>query len=275
MSRWGRIVILSPLLLAGCRKDAGVSESSSVLRLAVTTSTRDSGLLDVLVPVFEGKHGTRVDVIAAGTGKALKLGENGDVDVVLVHDRAAEDAFMAAGHGIRRENVMHNSFELLGPPADPAKVREADAIAGLGRIASGKHRFVSRGDDSGTHKRERALWKAGAGRPEWDAYVESGQGMGATLTMADQMNAYVLADRGTYLKFKSKIGLVPLAFQSEALRNPYGVLAVHPDKHPRINHPRADALVDFLISAEAQRIIGDYKVEGESLFHPAQTVATE
>jgi len=224
--------------------------------------------LDVLVPIFEKEQGVRVDVIAVGTGAALKLGEAGDVDVVLVHAREAEDAFMEAGHGVRREDVMYNTFEILGPADDPAGIRGMEPAAALRKIAGGGQRFVSRGDDSGTHKRERKLWNDGGQRPQWDGYVESGQGMGATLTMADQMNGYVLSDRGTYLKFKNKIRLVPLVTSSESLRNPYGIMVVNPQKHSSIKGELAQSFVDFMISAEAQQLIRDYKIEGEQLFYP-------
>jgi tungstate transport system substrate-binding protein len=259
------ILPVAACLFSGC--DQG-GQPVSVLRLAVTTSTRDSGLLDVLVPVFERQHGVRVDVIAAGTGKALKLGEAGDVDVVLVHARAAEEAFMAAGHGVRREEVMYNTFEILGPADDPAGIRDTEPAAALRKIADGGHRFISRGDDSGTHKRERALWQVHGDRPNWDAYVESGQGMGATLTMADQMSGYVLTDQGTYLRFRDKINLVELVTELPALRNVYGVLLVNPAKHERINARSAEAFVDFLLGAEAQRIVASFTIGGERLFHP-------
>ncbi len=265
---------LLTLLLAGCAQDVSQDaaenhpDSSSVLRLAVTTSTRDSGLLDRLVPVFEQQHNARVDVIAAGTGKALKLGESGDVDVVLVHSRRDEDAFMQAGHGVRREDIMYNTFELLGPDSDPAAVRGMEAASALKQIASTGNRFVSRGDQSGTHKRELTLWKAAGGLPQWDQYVESGQGMGHTLIMADQMQAYVLADRGTYLAFHEKVTLVPLAAQTEALKNPYGIIVVNPNKNERINEHLAQAFVDFMISPTAQRIIAGFRINGELLFHP-------
>ena len=236
--------------------------------MAVTTSTRDSGLLDELLPVFERQSGIRVDVIAAGTGKALKLGAGGEVDVVLVHSRPEEDAFIAAGYGVRREDVMFNTFELLGPSADPAKVQGLPAVEALAAIAAAKQPLASRGDDSGTHKRELALWKQSGGRPDWDGYVESGQGMGRTLIMADQRQAYVLADRGTFLKLQSKLGLVPLAHQDETLRNPYGILVVNPDKDPRINVTGAHRLADFFVSRETQQRIRAYQVEGESLFYP-------
>lgn len=241
--------------------------------MAVTTSTRDSGLLDDLLPVFERQSGIRVDVIAAGTGKALKLGAGGEVDVVLVHSRPDEDAFIAAGHGVRREDVMFNTFELLGPPADPAKVRGLPAVEALAVIAAAKQPLASRGDDSGTHKRELALWKQAGGRPDWDGYVESGQGMGRTLIMADQRQAYVLADRGTFRKLQAKLDLVPLAQQDKTLRNPYGILVVNPDKDTRINVAGAHRLADFFVSREIQQRIRAYQVEGESLFYPLRLPA--
>jgi tungstate transport system substrate-binding protein len=239
-----------------------------VLRLAVTTSTRDSGLLDLLTPVFEQQHNVRVDVIAVGTGKALKLGENGDVDAILVHARRAEEAFMKAGHGIRREGVMQNSFEVLGPTSDPADIRGRTAAEALRKIAAEKQRFVSRGDESGTHSRELLLWASAGGKPLWETYVESGQGMGASLVMADQMQAYVLTDRGTYLSFRDKIDLVPLVKSTDELLNTYSVIVVNPSKHPRINDDLAQSFVDFLIAEPAQRLIGDHRIDGEPLFQP-------
>lgn len=242
--------------------------AGSVLRLAVTTSTRDSGLLDVLIPVFEKQHGARIDVVAEGTGAALKLAAAGDVDVVLVHARAAEDAFMAAGHGVRRENVMYNRFEILGPANDPVGIGSLEPAAALQLIAATKRRFVSRGDNSGTHQRELGLWRQGGGRPIWGDYIESGQGMGATLIMADQMEAYVLCDRGTHLKLQHRIGLVPLVTTPKGMRNPYGILVVDPMKHPAINGELAQAYADFMISASAQRLISDYRVGDQQLFYP-------
>lgn len=256
-------------MLAGCeQRGAEADVPSPVLRLAVTTSTRDSGLLDLLVPIFEREHRVRVDVIAVGTGAALKLGEAGDVDVVLVHARQAEDAFMAAAHGIRREDVMYNTFELLGPPNDPAGIRNLDPIVALQKIASAQQPFVSRGDESGTHIREKQLWEAAGERPAWDDYVESGQGMGATLTIADELNAYVLTDRGTYLKFKPKIRLIPLAAAAPPLRNSYGILVVNPQTHPGVRADLADAFVDFMISPQSQQRIRNYTIAGEPLFYP-------
>ena len=260
------ILLLLGICCWGCGTES--TRTQQRLLLATTTSTRDSGLLDLLLPPFQKQHRARVDVIAAGTGKALKLGELGDVDVLFVHARQAEDAFMAAGHGIRREEVMFNTFELLGPQTDPAEVQGLEATAALQKIAANGAPFISRGDDSGTHKRELWLWKTSGNQPTWPNYRESGQGMGATLTIADEKSAYVLTDRGTFLHFREKIDLVPLAAQSEALKNPYGVIVVNPEKHPAMHSQLADAFVDFLISFEAQQIIADYRLAGEALFTP-------
>ena len=247
---------------------AAPTPPQGVLRLAVTTSTRDTGLIDELVREFEKPNSVRIDVVAVGTGKALKLGENGDVDIVLVHARAAEDRFMVAGHGARREDVMYNRFEVLGPAAVPARIKGMAAVEALQRIAGGKHRFVSRGDQSGTHQRERSLWQKGGGRAAWDGYVRSGQGMGATLVMADQMQAYTLSDRGTYLAFKARIELVPLVTYTEDMRNPYGIMTVNPNKNEQVRYQLADRFVDFMISTQAQKMIRDFHIEGEQLFHP-------
>lgn len=277
MKQWLGVILAAGLSLPGCdaRNTGTGSAGSTRLRLAVTTSTQDSGILDVLVPLFEAEHAVRVDVIPVGTGKALKLGSRGDVDVVLVHARQAEDAFLAAGHASRREDVMFNTFELLGPPDDPAGIRGRDPVASLRTVAEHNHRFISRGDDSGTHQREKSLWASGGGRPDWPGYIEAGQGMGATLIMADQMSAYVLTDRGTYLRFRDKIDLVPLAAASSNMRNPYGILTVNPDRHPGVNHALADRFVDFLIAPEAQRIIRDFRVAGEPLFYPLRLSETD
>ena len=258
------------LFCLGCESaDRAESRPSTVLRLAVTTSTRDSGLLDQLVPVFEKDHGVRVDVIAVGTGKALKLAEAGDVDALLVHARKAEDAFMAAGFGSRREDVMYNTFLIIGPAGDPAQVQGLEAAAALRQIMTTGQSFVSRGDESGTHQRELTLWEAGGGKAAWEKYVESGQGMGASLMMADQMRAYILTDKATYLRFKSKTELTPMVTSSRGLRNPYGIIVVKTGL-PSIagNVTRANAFVDFLISESGQKRIRDYMLEGERLFYP-------
>lgn len=250
---------------------ASVTDSSaeqSVLKVASTTSTRDSGLLEILLPEFEKASNCRVDLIAVGTGAALKLGEAGDVDAVLVHARSAEDIFMDQGHGIRHESIMHNFFIIAGPAADPAQAKGTDAVSALQRIAAGKHRFVSRGDDSGTHKREQLLWQKVGCRPEWHDYVESGQGMGPTLIMADEMNAYVLTDKGTWLKQSDKFQLVPLVKGADDLKNPYAVMVVNPEKSSAINADLANRFSDFLISERAQELIANYEINGHRLFHP-------
>ncbi len=248
---------------SGCTK-----QQARVLRVATTSSTVDSGLFDKLVPVFEGKNAARVDVIATGTGKALKLGERGDVDVVFVHSRAAEDRFMAAGHGIRRKDVMFNNFEILGPPEDPARIKGVEPVSALARIARGRHRFVSRGDGSGTHTRETALWNRASLDPQWKAYTESGRTMGATLIMADQMRSYVLADRGTYLRFKRKVRLIPLAKVTKLLHNPYGIIVINPAKNATLDGRLANAFVDFFVTPSTQLMIREFRVGGERLFHP-------
>ncbi len=244
------------------------SGEESVLKVASTTSTRDSGLLDVLLPEFEKANNCRVDLIAVGTGAALKLGEAGDVDAVLVHARSAEDKFMNAGHGIRHEPIMHNFFIIAGPATDPAMAKGTDAVSALRKIAAGKHRFVSRGDDSGTHKREQSLWQKIESRPDWNNYIESGQGMGPTLIMADEMNAYVLTDEGTWFKQSEKFQLVPLVKGADDLKNPYAVMVVNPEKSHAISVDLANRFADFLISERVQQLIANYEINGQRLFHP-------
>lgn len=258
--------ILFFALVVGCT--GSQSSPERVLRLATTTTTRDTGLLDVLIPPFEEAEGVRVDMIVVGTGEALKLGRAGDVDAVLVHAREAEDAFMAAGAGSQREDVMFNTFEVLGPPDDPAGVRGLAPDTALQKIAAGKFPFVSRGDDSGTHKRELWLWEKGGGQKPWSEYLETGLGMGATLTIADETQAYVLCDRGTFLYSKPKIELVSLVAGSADLRNPYGAMVVNPEKHPEARADLANAFLDYLVSARTQALIRDYQIGGESLFYP-------
>ena len=266
------LIGLSFLLLVGC-SDAN-SSAPSVLRLAVTTSTRDSGVLDQIIPEFERRHQARVDVIAVGTGAALKLGMTGDVDAVLVHSREAEKEFVQAGHGSRREDVMYNAFVLLGPSQDLASIRGLDPIQAFQQIAKHEAPFLSRGDESGTHIRELQLWTDGGGRPEWDGYQQSGQGMGASLIMADEMQAYLLCDQGTFLKLEDRVDLEVLVAGADILRNPYGVLVVDPDRHESVNETLAEMFVDYLVSDETQAIIRDYRVNGEPLFFPRQRMKT-
>lgn len=261
-------------MLIGACSDHGAGEplqdegQAEVLRLAITTSTRDSGLIDVLVPPFEDQYEARVMVIAVGTGQAMKLGEQGEVDVVLVHAPEAEHRFMQAGHGARHEQVMFNTFELVGPADDPAHIRDLPASAALQAIAVSNQRFISRGDNSGTNQRELAMWQSSGGLPTWEGYIESGRGMGATLIMADQMRAYTLTDRGTRLAHQNKIDLENLVSASEELLNTYGAMTVNPTKHGQINGPLANSFLDFLISPKIQTLIGQFTVSGQPLFYP-------
>lgn len=242
---------------------------SGRLRLATTTSTENSGLLAELIPPFEDRTGLKVDVIAVGTGQALKLGETGDVDLVLVHARASEDAFVAAGHGVDRRDVMHNDFIILGPSRDPAGVRDmGNAAEALKAIANRRESFISRGDDSGTHKKEKDLWKQAGLSPKGRWYRDVGQGMGAVITMSDDMQAYTLADRGTYLSMKSKITLEVLVESDPKLFNPYGIIAVNPAKHPHVNYNGAMRFIAWITSPEGQNIIGAVQREGQVLFYP-------
>ena len=239
------------------------------LRLATTTSTDNSGLLAVLHPAFEEKHNIKVDVIAVGTGKALRLGRNGDVDVVMVHAPGAEKDFVAKGFGVERLPVMHNDFVVLGPKADQANVKDAPTLGeALQRIATSESVFVSRGDDSGTHKKEKSLWQMAAVEPQGDWYLAVGQGMGAVLQISNNKAAYTLTDRGTYLAYKNKINLDVVYEGAQNLFNPYHVILVNPEKHSHVKTELAQTYIDFIRSAEGQAIIADFKVNGELLFHP-------
>jgi tungstate transport system substrate-binding protein len=243
------------------------------LKLSSTTSTDNTGLLAYLLPKFTERTGLRVDVIAVGTGRALTLAENGDVDVTLVHAPSRERAFVEAGFGVNRRTVMANYFIIVGPEADRAGVAKAEsAEAAFERIAQSRAPFVSRGDDSGTHTKERAIWKAVLGAvphgKSW--YLESGKGMGETLTMADEKHGYTLSDSGTYLKYSGKLDLqILFRRQSDLLYNPYGVIAVNPARHPHVNYFGAMQLIGFLTSPEGQKLIGDFKDKlGNQLFEP-------
>ncbi len=239
------------------------------IMLATTTSTDHSGLLRHLLPVFERESGYRVRVIAVGTGKALRMGRDGDVDLVLVHAPAAEQAFVIGGFGTEREAVMYNDFILVGPSGDPAGLgKTGSAAVALKRIAASQALFVSRGDDSGTHKKERALWKAAGIQPGGTWYRQAGQGMGKVLQMADEMEAYTLADRGTWLAYRDKSTLAITHEGDTAMHNPYGIIAVNPQRHPGGNYAGAKRLIRWITSAGAQRMIGDFRIGGEQLFTP-------
>jgi tungstate transport system substrate-binding protein len=256
-------VLVLAVFLAPAFADDGM------LRLATTTSTDNSGLLGILLPPFEKQTGMQVHVIAVGTGKALRLAREGDVDVVLVHARKAEDALVNDGFGVNRRDVMYNDFIIVGPEKDPAGIRGMkDAVAALRNIQASGNLFVSRGDDSGTHKKERQLWEAAKLTPGGDWYREAGQGMGKVLQMAGELDAYTLTDRGTWLAMQAKLPLKELASGDPRLFNPYGVIAVNPDRYRDINYRGAMRLIAWLTSVEGQKIIEDFRIDGQPLFVP-------
>ena len=258
-------------VLLGLLAAAPAQAQRSAVILATTTSTQDSGLLDVLVPLFEKKTGYTVKTIAVGTGQALTLGDRGEADVVLVHAPKLELEYLAKGNLINRRLVMHNDFILVGPPEDPAGIKGLKKAAeAFKKIADRKSKFVSRGDNSGTHNKEKALWKAAGITPKGGWYIESGQGMGATLTIAFEKGAYTLTDRATYLAFKKRIRLAILLEGDAPLLNIYHVLEVNPARYPKVNAAGGKAFADFMVSAEAQAVIKSFGVEkyGEPLFFP-------
>ncbi len=241
------------------------------ITVASTTSTEQSGLFEYLLPAFTAKTGIQVKVVAVGTGQALDIGRRGDADVVFVHDRQAEDRFMAEGQGVRRFDVMYNDFVVVGPKDDPAGIGGTkDVLTAFGKIAAARMPFISRGDRSGTHAAELRYWKAAgidpAGKSDW--YKEIGQGMGPALNTAAAIDAYTLSDRGTWLSFKNRGGLVILVEGDRRLFNQYGVMRVDPAKHPSVKGAEAQAFVDWLISPEGQRTIAGYSINGEQLFFP-------
>ena len=249
-----------------------VPRGANNLILATTTSTQDSGLLDYLLPEFESAYGATVSVVAVGTGQAIKLGEDGNADVLLVHARALEDAFMAAGHGSRREDVMYNDFVIVGPASDLAGVGGlTNATDAFTKIATSEGTFISREDQSGTYTKEQEIWQAAGIGPSGDWYISAGQGMGAVLTMADEKEAYTLSDRATYLaQTKQGLGLKLLVEGDPILFNPYGVIAVNPDKGPQINASLATTFIDWLVSEPTQELISQFGVVdfGQPLFTP-------
>ncbi len=271
-------MMVSIFAVAGCEKQTETPPSQSVvtpenpqLKLATTTSTQDSGLLDAILPVFEEQTGYDVEVIAVGSGAAMSMGESGDVDVLLVHSRAAEDQFIADGFGIDRHDVMYNDFLIIGPTADPAGIKGGtDAAVALVNISETAATFLSRGDDSGTHKKELVLWKAASIEPSGSWYNSVGKGMADTYRMADEMQGYTLIDRATYLANKGNYSLEAMVEGDELLFNPYGVIAVNPEKYPNLNYEGATAFIEWLISEEAQTLIGEFGQDqfGQSLFIP-------
>jgi tungstate transport system substrate-binding protein len=249
---------------AEAQERAQVRVQERAITVASTTSTEQSGLFGYLLPQFSKAEGIGVKVVAVGTGQALDIGRRGDADVVFVHDRPAEDKFMAEAQGVKRFDVMYNDFVIVGPKADPAR------IAG-DKIAAAKAPFISRGDHSGTHEAELRLWQQAGidvaiARDGW--YREIGQGMGPALNMASSLNAYLLSDRGTWLSFKNRGDLLILTEGDKRLFNQYGVMLVNPAKHPNVKAQDGQAFIDWLISPKGQEIIAGYKVGGEQLFFP-------
>jgi tungstate transport system substrate-binding protein len=289
------IAVIGGILLAGLFAQTVVA-SEKVLKMSTTTSTQSSGLLDLLLPVFEKETGIKVKVIAKGTGAAIRDGQDGNVDVIFVHAKGREEKFVADGWGTKRYAVMHNDFVIIGPPADPAGIKGmSDAGKALSKIASEKQGFISRGDDSGTHTKEQFLWeKSGItlvdktqtivkkGRKKdvsfrmpvdsVDWYLSIGQGMGKTVTFADEKQVYTMSDRGTYIKYKyGKTPAVELDVLCEGgadLANPYGIIPVNPEKYPHVQSGLAMEFVNWITSEKGQKMINDYRLEGKQLFYP-------
>ena len=274
-------VLILTVLLSGCgtNQQAQVGEKEQQAKvvnkeiiMATTTSTQDSGLLDYLLSEFKKDTGYDIKVVAVGSGQAIKMGEDGEADVLLVHAKASEEEFIKAGHGIKRNDVMYNDFVLIGPK-DDSKVKDnskGEALTALKYINDNKIKFVSRGDDSGTNKAELKLWKDLNIEPTGDWYVSAGKGMGAVIVMANEMKAYTLADRATYLSMKDKTDLNIIVEQDPKLYNQYGVIAVNPNKNDKINKEGAQAFVDWILSEKVQKLIGEFGVEkyGQPLFTP-------
>ena len=266
--------LIGTVLAAACAAIVALPASAQQKSIVVasTTSTEQSGLFGHILPMFTAKTGIQVKVVALGTGQALDVGRRGDADVVFVHDRVAEDRFVADGWGIGRRDVMYNDFVLVGPKADPAKVAGTkDVAAALKRIADTRAPFVSRGDKSGTHMAELRYFKLAdvdplSGKGSW--YRETGSGMGPALNTASSMNAYILADRGTWLAFKNRGDLVIVVEGDKRLFNPYGVMLVNPARHPHVKVAEGSVFIDWLVSKEGQDAIASYKVGGEQLFFP-------
>lgn len=262
---------LIAMLLGSCSRGQGPAAAAREVILATTTSTQDSGLLGVLLPEFEKARNIKVKVIAVGTGEALALGARGDADILLVHARAAEDEFMAKGYGLLRLDVMHNDFVLVGPLSDPAKAKGQGIIEAFRKIHEAASTYASRGDKSGTHKKEQDLWRAAgvdpSGKP-W--YLSTGQGQGETARVATEKQAYTLIDRGTWLSMKSSLKLEVVSEGDPKLHNPYGVIVVSAQKFPKVHEAEAKELAEWLVSAQAQRRIGAFGREryGQALFVP-------
>src|SRR3954471_18411307 len=265
-----RLLLVLPALMVLALPAAAQDKSIVV---SSTTSTQDSGLFGHILPMFKAKTGIDVKIVAQGTGQALDTGRRGDADVVFVHAKPLEEKFLAEGFGVKRYPVMYNDFVLIGPKSDPAGIKGSkDIVTALTTIKTKAAPFISRGDNSGTHAAELALWKsakidiAGAGKGPW--YKEIGQGMGAALNTASASGAYVLSDRGTWIAFKNKADLAIAVEGDKRLFNQYGVMLVNPAKHPTVKKEFGQQFIDWLVSAEGQKTIADYNINGEQLFYP-------
>ena len=263
------LIILTFLLSLLC-STVNATSSPKIIRLATTTSTENSGLLHYLLPFFKQKTGYTVHVIAVGTGKALKMGREGDVDVLLVHALEAEQEFVDKGYGAKRYPVMYNDFVIIGAAEDPAGIKNSISIdTAFKNIQTTKSLFISRGDDSGTHKKEKKIWAAAKITPKGSWYREIGQGMGKAIQMANELAAYTLTDRGTWLSYNNKVELTILYQGEQSLFNPYGIIAVSPERYSDININGAKTLINWLISKQGQTLIGQYKKNGQVLFTPS------
>ena len=266
-------VLLMALALSAA---SPASLAQDFITVASTTSTEQSGLFKHLLPIFQKKSGIEVRVVALGTGQSLDMGKRGDADVVFVHARSLEDKFIAEGYGVKRFPVMYNDFVLIGPKSDPAKIGGGnDTLEALRKIKAASAPFVSRGDKSGTHTAELALWKQAGidiAREKGPWYRDTGQGMGPALNTASSMNGYILADRGTWISFKNRGELVILVEGDKRLFNQYGVILVNAEKHKHVKKELGQAFIDWVISHEGQKAIADYKIGGEQLFFPNANV---
>ncbi|MEA3543965.1 MAG: substrate-binding domain-containing protein [Thermodesulfobacteriota bacterium] len=261
-----KIVLSTLLIFLFCNSAMALDH----LRLATTTSTENSGLLANLLPPFEQTNNCKVDVIAVGTGKAIKLGETGDVDVILVHARSKEDKFVAAGFGVDRRDVMYNDFIIIGSTADPVGIKgEKDVAVAMAKIAAAGATFVSRGDDSGTHTKEKQLWAAAGVSPSGSWYLEAGRGMGEVIIMAGERLGYTLSDRGTYLALKEKTPLQIVVAGDARLFNPYGVIMVNPQRHAHVKADLGRKFLDYLTSQPARDLISSFRKGSEQLFYVA------
>jgi tungstate transport system substrate-binding protein len=246
------------------------ARAQQIIRLSTTTSTENSGLLAHVLPAFEAKTGAKVQVIAVGTGKALELAKNGDVDLTLVHARPAEERFVADGHGVDRRDVMYNDFIVACPAFDPAGIKGGrDVLAAFRKIAAGSVKFISRGDNSGTDLMEKSYWKAAGVMPAPARYLAAGLGMGEVLNMAAELQACTLTDRATYSAYKARTGLAVMVQGDPRMFNPYGIIAVNPARHPGVNAKGARLLIDWLTSAEGQGRIAAFRLDGQQLFFPS------